>query len=83
MDQVTLRRKGIESVVEGRIEITAQDGGILLMARDGEIWLVPPDEQVKHTHNDAPFRPFSPANVEGAAAASCPRASTSTRRHIT
>ncbi len=64
MDQVTFRpREGFERLVEGRVELTAQDHGIMLLARDGEIWLIPPEEQVKTAHNDAPFRPFSPAEM--------------------
>jgi hypothetical protein len=59
MDQVTFRRDGVNHYVEGRVEVTAQDGGILLLARDGVLWSIPPEELAKHAHDDAPFRPFS------------------------
>ncbi len=59
MDQVTLRRDGKTTEVTGRVLVTAQDGGLLLLARDGRLWLIPPDEQVEHTTDDAPFAPLS------------------------
>ena len=60
---VTLRRAGKEIQVTGRLEVTAQDGGLLLMARDGVLWAVPPEEQVKHTSDDAPFEPLKPEEM--------------------
>ena len=33
--------------------VEAQDGGLLIMARDGVLWAVPPEEQVRHTSDDA------------------------------
>jgi hypothetical protein len=45
--------------VDGRIVVTAQDGGVLLQGRDGALWPIDPDEQLKHTHDDTPFKPFS------------------------
>ncbi len=59
LDRVTLRRDGKEIRVEGRLLVTAQDGGLLVLARDGVLWAVTPDEQVEHTSDDAPFEPFS------------------------
>ena len=83
MDHVTLRRDGAELQVEGRVEVTAQDGGMLLLARDGVLWRILPEEQVKHTHDDAPFRPFRRQEMTKSCWPSCPRASRSTRRRIT
>ena len=39
--------------------VTAQDGGMLLLARDGVLWLIPPEEQVEHTSDDKPFTPLT------------------------
>ena len=39
--------------------VTAQDGGLLLLGRDGVLWLIPPEEQVKHTTDDTPFTPLT------------------------
>jgi hypothetical protein len=59
LDNVTLRRDGKELHVSGRLLVTAQDGGLLLLARDGLIWAIPPDEQVKHTTDEDPFQPLT------------------------
>jgi len=59
MDQVTLKRDGKTMEVAGRVLVTAQDGGLLLLARDGRLWLIPPEEQVEHTTDAAPFTPLT------------------------
>jgi hypothetical protein len=59
MDQVTLRRDGKTLEVTGKVLVTAQDGGRLLLARDGVLWLIPPEEQVEHSSDAAPFKPFT------------------------
>jgi hypothetical protein len=43
----------------GRLLVTAQDGGLLLLGRDGVIWAIAPDELIKHTSDVAPFEPFT------------------------
>ncbi len=58
MDYVTLRRGGKTLRVEGRLVLTAQDGGILLLARDGVLWNIEPAEQVRHTSDELPFRAY-------------------------
>jgi len=58
VDQVTLRRDGKTLEVEGQLLVTAQDGGLLLLARDGVLWAIPPEEQVRHTRDDRPFEPL-------------------------
>ena len=63
MDQVSIRRDGKRLQVEGRVEVTAQDGGILLLGRDGVLWRIPPEEIVEHTHNDAPFAAYSAKEI--------------------
>ena len=50
LDYVTLRRDGKETQVSGRLVVTAQDGGLLLLARDGVLWAIPPEEQVETYH---------------------------------
>jgi hypothetical protein len=59
LDHVTLRRDGKQLHLSGRLLVTAQDGGLLLLAADGLIWAIPPDEQVKHTSDEEPFRPLT------------------------
>ncbi len=59
VDRVTVRRDGKQLEVVGRSLVTAQDGGRLLLARDGQLWLIPPEEQVGHTSDGRAFVPFS------------------------
>ena len=63
VDHVTLRRGGKEIRVDGRLLVTAQDGGLLLLAADGVLWAVPPEEQVEHATDDTPFGPLKPAEM--------------------
>ena len=62
MEQVTLRRDGRTMEVTGKVLVTAQDGGLLLLARDGVLWLIPPEEQVEHTTDAKPFTPLAATN---------------------
>jgi len=59
LDHVTLRREGREIEVHGRLLVKAKDGGLLLLAPDGVLWAVPPQEQIRHTTDEVPFRPLS------------------------
>jgi len=58
LDQATVRRGGKTLEATGKVLITAQDGGIALLATDGVLWLIPPEEIVKHQRDDAPFVPL-------------------------
>lgn len=51
-----MRREGRETVVTGRLLVTAEDGGLLLESPDGVLWAVQPQEIVEHKTDDAPFR---------------------------
>ncbi|MGD0383234.1 MAG: DUF1570 domain-containing protein [Thermoguttaceae bacterium] len=59
MDQVTFRHHGREITLSGRLLITAQDGGLLLLTRDGVIWPITPEDLIKHTSDAALFEPFT------------------------
>ncbi len=59
LDRVTLRRDGKRIQVEGRVLVTAQDGGRLLLTRDGVLWAVAPEELVSSTRDAARFEPLT------------------------
>ena len=63
MDHVELKRDGRTIRVEGRVEVTAKDGGLLVLATDGVLWAVVPEELVEHTSDDKPFVPFGPEQM--------------------
>jgi hypothetical protein len=58
VEVVTFRRDGREQVVTGRLLVEAQDGGLLVLAADGRIWAITPDEQIRHTRDETPFKPL-------------------------
>lgn len=59
MDQVTLQRDGKETRIEGRILVTARDGGLLLETRNGVLWTITPEELVHKSSDEKPFEPLS------------------------
>lgn len=63
VDYVTLERDGRRREISGKLLVTAQDGGLLLLANDGVLWTVEPAELVRHTSDDAPFEPLSQEEI--------------------
>ncbi len=59
MDRVTLKRDGRTTQLDGRVLVTAEDGGLLLQARDGVLWAVKPEEKVRHVVDQVAFEPYS------------------------
>ena len=59
MDYVSLERDGRRLQADGRVLVEAQDGGLLVLARDGVLWAVQPEELVEHRRDEKPFAPFS------------------------
>ena len=59
VNQVTLRRDGKTTELEGQVLVTARDGGLALLGRNGVMWLVQPDQLAKHTHDERPFEPLA------------------------
>jgi hypothetical protein len=59
LEHVTLRRDGRDQLVSGQVVVTAEDGGLLLAARDGTLWAIEPGEIVSRTEDAEPFRPMS------------------------
>jgi len=58
LDQLSFKRDGKKMHVAGKIIVTAQDGGMLLMASDGVLWAIKPDELIEHKTTPAPFKPL-------------------------
>lgn len=59
LDVVVVKRNGNETSLEGRVLVTAKDSGLLVQSRDGMIWPVLPEEQVRREQDDRPFAAFS------------------------
>jgi Protein of unknown function (DUF1570) len=59
LDYVTVKRGGQEREIVGRIEVEAVDGGVLLLARDGELWAITAEELVSKRSDQVEFKPFT------------------------
>jgi len=59
LDQVVLRKDDREQEIAGRVLVKAEDGGLLVIAPDGVLWTVPPEELVSHAETDAAFKPLT------------------------
>jgi len=59
MDRVVFDHHGARREVEGRTVVEAANGGVLLLARDGALWRIGPDEIVTRSGDDRPFVPLS------------------------
>jgi hypothetical protein len=58
LDLVTLKKDGREVHLKGECQVTAEDGGLLVLTPDGVLWTVPPEELIEHTKDDVPFAPY-------------------------
>lgn len=57
-DRVFFRHEQQELEVEGRVEVKAQDGGLLLLGRDGVLWNIEPKNLLRVEPSDKPFNPL-------------------------
>ncbi|MEX2114030.1 MAG: DUF1570 domain-containing protein [Pirellulales bacterium] len=60
LDHVAFHRDGRQQAVTGKVIVRAQDGGLLLMARDGSLWSIEPAELDSERQDDEPFEALSP-----------------------
>jgi hypothetical protein len=58
-EDITFKQSGKVHHVIGKTIVTAQDGGVLLLAPDGKLWTVMPDEIVEHHEDDKPATPLT------------------------
>ncbi len=57
-DIVTYQRDGKRVQLTGKIVVAAQDGGLMLLAPDGKLWTVQPEELIERKQDEAPFKPL-------------------------
>jgi len=58
VDYVTIKRGTSEREISGKIEVEAEDGGVLLLSPDGELWPITAEELVSKHSDDRPFAPL-------------------------
>ena len=73
LDHVTLSRDGKKVSVTGRVVTEAEDGGLLVLARDGVLWRIDPKDVIAHTKDAAPFTLFSDEELGRKLLAELPR----------
>jgi hypothetical protein len=61
LEYVTIKRNGQTTKVAGKLQVEAVDGGVLLLAPDGELWAIPVEEIVRRETDDKPFEPLARA----------------------
>src|SRR5436189_17086 len=59
LDYVTIKRGSIDKEIAGQIEVEAEDGGVLLLAPDGELCAITSEDLVSKRSDDKPFAPLS------------------------
>lgn len=59
VEHFELEQQGTRRQVSGQLVVTAQDGGILLLAADGRLWSAQPGEIIRRSRDDSPFVPLT------------------------
>lgn len=72
LDHVRFQKDGQPHSVTGQVQVKAEDGGLLLLGRDGVLWTIEPDQLVEHEVDDEPFRPLSRDEIARAVRAELP-----------
>jgi hypothetical protein len=72
LDHVAFRRDGKETSVAGQLIVKAEDGGLMIMSADGQLWSIQPDELLQHRADEAPFMPQSAEEAARAMLAQLP-----------
>src|SRR5688572_16327563 len=58
LDYVTLQQAGKTTEIAGRVEVEAEDGGVMLLGLDGVLWPIPKEELAGRRKDDKPFEPL-------------------------
>lgn len=62
-EHVTFRRDDRETHATGKLVTEAEDGGLLLLAGDGVMHAIQPEEIVKRSQDDVPFQALDPETL--------------------
>lgn len=57
VEHIKVQRDGKTAEATGRVLLEGQDGGVVLLAQNGVLWVVPSDELLRRTSDDRPFKP--------------------------
>jgi hypothetical protein len=63
VEYVKIKRGEKTQILTGKIEVEAEDGGVLLLTQDGVLWPLPKEEIVERKRDEKPFAPLSREEV--------------------
>lgn len=63
LDQVVVERGGQRLNLSGKVQVEAEDGGLLLLAADGVLWTIPKEELVSRRSDEKPLVPLDRGEV--------------------
>jgi hypothetical protein len=66
IDYFTIVRDGTTQELRGRTITEAEDGGVIVLAPDGRLWVAQPAEISDRRSDDLPFKPFTRPEMEAA-----------------
>src|SRR5688572_6872438 len=58
VDYITHLQGGKTAELAGRVQIEAEDGGVLLLTPDGTLWPIPKEEIAARRADERPFEPL-------------------------
>lgn len=64
VDLLTVKDGGVERKLAGKILVEAQDGGVLLLANDGELWPIEGPDLLEREKDEKPFAPLGQADLD-------------------
>src|SRR5688572_26992722 len=59
LEYVTITQNGSQQELVGKLEVEAEDGGIMLLTADGVLWPLPKEEIISRKSDDKPFVPLT------------------------
>src|SRR5512134_864023 len=59
LEYVTITQNGSQKELAGKLEVEAEDGGVMLLTADGVLWPLPKEEIVSRKSDDKPFVPLA------------------------
>jgi hypothetical protein len=63
LDYVTREVNGQASELVGKVQVEAEDGGVLLLAPDGAMWPLPKEQIVARRADERPFEPLTKSQL--------------------
>lgn len=73
VEQVTINKAGMVRILQGKVLVEAEDGGVLLLTPDGRLWPIPKEEITNRKQDDKPFQPLARAEYQKALLETLPR----------